>query len=256
MIPDCRCGYVCAVAKAAPIRLPIPLPLSVPANAQIFLTSKINFRCRYQLLSIKTVRLQSPPATVFTTCKGSQPNQLLYLTALIFNQLKTPAMNKSIVSLTGWALLIAALGFYLYGIGKALQLTFSALPITAGDYSPVLESLIASVQALLLTNLGVLLGISVTAPTSAVAQKMLLGRAAQGVQVQSLELPDPLTMREKIQLFALALYILSLVACVVAWAVNNFSDDQAKVVPLVSASGKMFFGVVLAYLTMVLSSKP
>lgn len=165
-------------------------------------------------------------------------------------------MNKPLVSLVGWFLLVAALGFYLFGIGKAIHLTLAEKAINEGDYSPVLESLIASVQALLLTNLGMLLGISVANPTSSVAHQLLLARPAAAASAPVGGIPNPLSLREKIQLLGLALYVFSLVLCVAAWAGDNFSNDARRVVPLVSTSGKMFFGVALAYLTLVLSNKP
>ena len=164
-------------------------------------------------------------------------------------------MKSPVIAYVGWLLLLSALGFYLFGIGQAIYLSWSAKDIGADAYSPVLESVISSIQALLLTNLGILLGISVAKPGSGVAQRLMLGA---GSTKDALRLPitDPLLLREKVQLFALTLYILSLIACVVTWAMNHFSSETKDVVPLVASSGKMFFGVALAYLTTVLRQDP
>lgn len=172
-------------------------------------------------------------------------------------------MNKPLVSLVGWLLLFSALGFFLYGIGYAIYLSWDGT--VEKEYSPVLEGIIASLQALLLTNLGMLLGISVANPQSGVAQQLLLGGSKKELEAQKLDFPDPLSLRDKIQLFGLAIYVVTLIACVVTWAVNDFPSGMSaeattttkrEVVPLVAASGKMFFGVVLAYVTLVLSKKP
>ncbi len=171
--------------------------------------------------------------------------------------------NKPIINLVGWLLLFSALGFFLYGIGYAIYLSWDGN--VEKEYAPALEGIIASLQALLLTNLGMLLGISVANPQSGIAQQLLLGRPAKGVEAQKLDLPDPLSLREKIQLFGLVVYVVSLIVCVVTWAVNDFpsglSNDtttttKREVLPLIAASGKIFFGVALAYLTLVLTTKP
>lgn len=160
-------------------------------------------------------------------------------------------MKSPAIAYVGWLLLLTALGFYLYGIGEAIYLTWPKEGMKR-EYSPVIESVISSIQALLLTNLGVLLGISVANPQSAVAQQLMLNRRS-GMDAQIIKPVDPLELRDKIQLFALCLYVLSLISCLITWAVNDFSSETKEVVPVVSASGKMFFGVALAYLTAVLS---
>lgn len=161
-------------------------------------------------------------------------------------------MKSPVIAYVGWLLLLSALGFYVYGIYEAIRLSWPDKHIGTDEYSPVLESVISSLQALFLTNLGMLLGISVAKPQSEVAKQLMLGRLG-GNNAQALQVTDPLLVRDIIQFFALALYILSLIGCVVTWAANHFSSKPEEVVPLVSASGKMFFGVVLAYLTAVLS---
>lgn len=154
-------------------------------------------------------------------------------------------MSKAVV-FVGWLLLISALGFYGYGIFAAITLTLPSSGI-AIKYPEFLSTSIGSIQALLLTNLGMLLGISVTSPSSNVAKFLKLTGQNQGV------VPSPINLKEQIQLFALVIYILSLIACLITWIKVGFKTDPEIVVSVVTESSKMFIGVVLAYLTVILS---
>jgi hypothetical protein len=70
-------------------------------------------------------------------------------------------MKMPVTAFVGWVLIIAAFGFYLYGVADAIYLTLEG---KAETYNGVLSSSTSSIQALMLTNLGALLGISVTNP--------------------------------------------------------------------------------------------
>ena len=164
-------------------------------------------------------------------------------------------MKNSIVSYVGWLLLVAALGFYVYGIYEAIRISWPKIPdIEPGAYPEVLSTTIGSIQALLLANLGVILGISISKPNSGVARAILLNRDANMEVAKSL--PPPMDIREKIQLFALVLYIITLIACLITWIHNDFSTDSKKIISVIAESGKMFIGVVLVYLTAVLGRQP
>ena len=75
-------------------------------------------------------------------------------------------MKNSIASYVGWLLLFAALGFYIYGMGQAIYLSWplkslpsptTIIPRLNPDlvpFWPELAALLSSIQALLLTNLG------------------------------------------------------------------------------------------------------
>ena len=164
-------------------------------------------------------------------------------------------MKSPIIAYVGWLLVLSAVSFYVYGIYEAIYLSLGKMPIGETDYHPVLASTVGSIQALLLANLGILLGISIAKPNSNIARQLMLNKPNNKTSFTA-EIPPPLDIREKIQLVALVLYVVSLIACLATWIANNFSADSKDVVSVVPEAGKMFIGVVLAYLTAVLSKQP
>ncbi len=161
-------------------------------------------------------------------------------------------MKNPVIAYVGWLLILSAIGFYGYGIVEAILLSWSkTTPVDYEKYPETISTTISSMQALLLTNLGILLGISIAKPDSAVAKQLMLNsKIPLGIVPP---LPNPLDIKEKIQLFALVIYILSLIACLITWGHNSFSSKPEDVVAVISESGKMFLGVVLAYLTAALN---
>lgn len=160
-------------------------------------------------------------------------------------------MKTPLISYVGWLLLLSVLGFYGYGIFEAVRLSWPTSPSSEPiPFSEVLSTTISSIQALLLTNMGMLLGISVANRNSAVARQLLLdSRPQPGVER---EIPLPMDVKEKVQLFALAIYVLGLVICLITWIHNDFSTKNTEMVSVVAESGKMFIGVALAYLTAII----
>lgn len=164
-------------------------------------------------------------------------------------------MQNSVTAYVGWLLLFSAFGFYVFGIGYAINISWSQTPITTALYPEALSTAISSIQALLLTNLGVVLGISITRPTSSLAKTIMLQSNSNAQKGILEDVPNPLAFREKIQLTAMVVYILSLIACLITWAHDGFSSIGTDVLDTISQSGKMFIGVVLAYLTAVLGTQ-
>ena len=167
-------------------------------------------------------------------------------------------MKTFITASVGWILLLGIFGLYAYGLTIAIQLTWTGT-VPAGKYPEALSAAVNAVQALLLTNLGVLLGISVTKPNSPVARALMLQPATPPKQTDgnaeaaALAAPtDPLTLRDQIQMAALAIYIVGLIACTITWAHNDFTSESNKSIDVVTSSGKMLIGVALSYLTAVL----
>jgi hypothetical protein len=158
-------------------------------------------------------------------------------------------MKNPLVSYVGWLLVIAAAAFYGYGICTAISLSWSSADNnTVIDYPEVLSTTIGTMQALLLANLGMVLGISIANPNSGLARSLSLGKNARLAPP-----PPPLEIKDKVQLVAVVVYIVGLIACLTTWIVNDFSTKPTDVVSIIYESGKMFIGVVLAYLTAVLS---
>jgi hypothetical protein len=161
-------------------------------------------------------------------------------------------MKSPVVVYVGWFLILSAFCFYSYGLVEAIILSWStSVPVDYTKYPETLSVTMSSIQTLLLTNLGVVLGISIAKPNSAMARQIMLNRSSTTTEAEK-DIPDPLSLKDKIQLFALVIYIISLTACLVTWIVNKFSSQPSDIVSIIAESGKMFIGVVLAYLTAVL----
>ena len=63
----------------------------------------------------------------------------------------------------GWILVIIAFALYLFGLADAIVLSFSAPHGRSVAWLPVpLDMMVSSLGAILLTNLGAVLGISIT----------------------------------------------------------------------------------------------
>lgn len=166
-------------------------------------------------------------------------------------------MKNSIASYAGWLLLIAALGFYIYGIVHAIYLSWpydAQHPrTTAIEFWPELATMLSTMQALLMTNLGVILGISITNRNSNFARAFLLSKSSsKGIQSPP---PTPFEVKEIIQVVAVIIYILALIACLITWIHNDFKSSPQEIVSVVSESGKMFLGVVVAYVAALLSNQ-
>ena len=165
-------------------------------------------------------------------------------------------MKNSIASYVGWLLLFSALGFYVYGMQHAIFLSWPNGHISSMEqervkdipdikFWPELATLLSSIQALLLTNLGIVLGIAITNRNSALAKALLINR-------KGIVPPNPMALKEQIQIFAVIIYILVLIASLITWIHNDFSSSPKEIVSIISESGKMFFGVMLAYLAALL----
>jgi hypothetical protein len=160
-------------------------------------------------------------------------------------------MNKTLLSFAGWLLLIAAVAFYVLGIGKAVSMSWHPLkPEQLKEFPTFLSSSVSSLQAILITNLGALLGIATKMPNSAIAKQLMIftGGGRSGIN----EIIPPLEAKEKIQLAGVILLILSFIGCMIVWIKRDFVEDNT-ILPTVVESGKMFIGIVLAYFTLILS---
>lgn len=157
----------------------------------------------------------------------------------------------------GWFLILALFSLYLYGSFLAIYISWTK----SGDGLVLREGLdaaISSINALLLTNLGAVLGISVTNPTSALARNILPKRAVAGDQDkenQEREVKLPMDSREQIQLYSVIVLLIVLLACLVTYACKGWTSDIKVLLPFVSQGAKLFIGVAIAYITFILGVK-
>ena len=149
----------------------------------------------------------------------------------------------------GWILLTAAIGFYGYGVFEAATLSWNKVPAAHDLVIPsALDSFTTAIGALLLTNFGAVLGISLTRKDSALASRMLLRRAGLNRQI-----PFFVLAIDNIQYALVILYLVSLIICLVTSIHNGFSADPKQVVPFVSQTAITFFGVLTAYLASLMA---
>lgn len=155
---------------------------------------------------------------------------------------------KNLTAIIGWILLVSGLTVYVYGISYAIffPIEVQEKSTTILKIPETLETFTTSVGAILLTNLGAVLGISVVAPNAPIARIALSPAAFATV-------PTPISMREKIQVVAILIYVISLMACTLAWGVATFKAHPAPVAALIPQYGKTFIGVITAYLAFTLA---
>ena len=158
---------------------------------------------------------------------------------------------KQLPAIIGWTLLITALGLYLYGIYYAIftpnEIKDKTGVITGYSIPEPLDTLVSTIGAILLTNLGAVLGISVSQPQSALAGKTLI--SAKTVE-------SPMSKRELIQFIAVITYIVTLISCFITWAHYAFGKEPntIHIVPLIQQYGKTLIGVITAYIAFVLGA--
>jgi len=155
---------------------------------------------------------------------------------------------KQLNPIIGWLLLVIALGLYCYGIYWAIFLAYQQ------DNKMVipepLDYITVTLGAILLTNLGAVLGISITNKNSALATRVLMLTPAKRKEDAA-----PLEQREVVQLVAVVIYLISLVACFFAWLSHSLKHEENQVAEIVIQNGKSLIGVIAAYLAFVLGVK-
>ncbi len=153
-------------------------------------------------------------------------------------------MNKPIAYLLGFLVFIGC-GAYVYGIAQAC---IKSWPKDGADYevAAFLTSTVTSIAAVLSTNLGAVLGITVSNPTS----KFRTTEAWNPVSF--FKSPSP----SVIQTIACYVYILSLITAGIVWAYRDFTEDPDKIVPLIPELTKSLLGVIVGVLAISLNSNP
>ncbi len=150
-------------------------------------------------------------------------------------------MKKPIKYLLGLFIFIGC-AIYIYGIVLAC---LESWPEHQPPYQiPVfLSTTVTSIAALLATNLGAVLGITITKSDS------LFGETKTWNPLTVFREPEPTNF----QATACYIYAISLIACGVVWACRGFEPDPAKIVPLIPEMTKSLLGVIIGVLAMSLN---
>jgi amino acid transporter len=152
-------------------------------------------------------------------------------------------------AIAGWILIYAALACYLLAIGYGLWLSWNS-GNTAPVIDEVIDTTITSLNTVLLTNLGVVLGISVAMPGSSLSRSFVPRSTLRGAG----EVDNPLNNRERIQLGALLVFILALIACLVTWIVVVLVK-KGHVAAFVGVASKTFIAIAIAYIGFILGNQ-
>lgn len=162
-------------------------------------------------------------------------------------------MKNPLINYVGWLLLFTILAAYLFCVSYSFFLYFTQKNVS---FPEPLSSTLSSIQAILITNLGALLGITVAKPNSQVARSMMFNRPAPPPAAAALPpVEDPLVVREKIQLVALLIFVLVLITSFVIWMISFSMPENKKHLEFISESGRMFVGVAIAYITGILAAQ-
>jgi len=92
---------------------------------------------------------------------------------------------------------------------------------------------------------------AVTKPDSTIARAIRLG--SDNASAATLAPTSPSETKQNIQLYAMILYVMSLIACTICWIVSGYQTDTTRIVPVIAESGNMFLAVVLAYVAAILA---
>ena len=151
-------------------------------------------------------------------------------------------MDKAIQYLIVFLFAVGGLA-YLYGIFKACWISLQKNPVVS-DMPAFLSSTITSIGAVLATNLGAVLGITITKASPEFSEAVLHPLIAfTTLSVTS------------VQVIACYLYIISLVAVSIVWGKKDFTPDPNKVVSTIPELTKTFLGVIVGVFAITLAKK-
>lgn len=140
---------------------------------------------------------------------------------------------------------IISIGFalYIFGIAKACIMSIG----DSGDveFNQVLSGAVTSIAAVLSTNLGAVLGISVSNPKSEF--RKLSTWNPSSIFVNS----DPTTF----QTIGCYVYIISLLVAAIVWAYKDFTTDPKDIVPLIPELAKSLLGIIVGVLAISFNPK-
>ena len=150
-------------------------------------------------------------------------------------------MKKPIKYLLGLFIFIGC-AIYIYGIVLACIESWPKHP-SPYEIPVFLSTTVTSIAALLATNLGAVLGITITKSNS------LFGESKTWNPLTAFSEPEPTNF----QATACYIYVLSLIACGIVWAYRGFEPDPTLIVPLIPEMTKSLLGVIIGVLAMSLN---
>ena len=150
-------------------------------------------------------------------------------------------MSKPILYLLAFLIFTGCVAF-IYGISQAC---IKSWPMANGDYLiPIfLSSTVTSIAAVLSTNLGAVLGITISNPTSSLRNLKTWNPINLFIN------PSPTVF----QTVACYVYIVSLTAAAIVWAHRQFVSEN--IVPLIPELTKSLLGVIVGVLAISLNTQ-
>jgi hypothetical protein len=153
-------------------------------------------------------------------------------------------MPKPIIYLLAFLIFIGC-AVFVYGISVAICVSWCCEG-SACKIAPFLSSAVTSTGAILATNLGAVLGITINNPASNFRQSKSWN------PLTFFSNPSPTI----IQTAACYVYILSLLASAIVWAHRGFDGTETTVVvPLIQEMTKSLLGVIVGALAVALNTK-
>ena len=151
-------------------------------------------------------------------------------------------MNKTIKYMLCFLILTGYLA-YIYGVFKACVVSW---PADSTDYkmAAFLSFAVTGIAGVLSTNLGAVLGLTVTNKNSRFNNR------------DAFLLKKLLTDPTAAQILACYLFILSLAAAAVVWGHRDFTEDPDKIVPLIPQMTKTLLGVIVGAVAVSLKKEP
>ncbi len=131
---------------------------------------------------------------------------------------------------------------FLYGIARACIISLKKEP-DISQMPSFLSSVVTSIAAIFATNLGAVLGITISNPQS------ILSRSENWIPFNITATNAPTAF----QVTACYIYVVGLLAAAIVWARKNFSADPKAIIPLIPELTKSLLGVMIGALAISLN---
>lgn len=152
-------------------------------------------------------------------------------------------MRNPIQNLLGLFIYLGC-AFYIYGIALACIKSWPPGAVDF-DFKVFLATTVTSIAALLATNLGAVLGITITNPNSS------FHKTKTWNPLSAITNPEP----NKYQVIAIYVYVASLLACTIVWGKKGFTEETTHIIPIIPEMTKTLIGVIIGSLALGLNIK-